>query len=169
MISIVGNTGQVLDRGLKQMEELIDRSLTEVRLRVEPKVELESVNLLLLVDQIVLTAGIEARSKNQTLKIQIDPKLVIEADRQLIYPAISNLMQNAIKYTHKGGEIQIRSIPEGKNIVIEVEDECGGLTNTKVNLFKAFEQQSENRTGVGLGLTIAQRAKSSWQGMYLSN
>lgn len=153
-----GNTGQVLDRGLKRMEELIDRSLTEVRLRVEPKVLPESVNLLLLVDQIVSTAEIEARIKNQTLNIQIDPKLAVEADRQLIYSAVSNLIQNALKYTHDGGKIQVRGFIDKDNVIIEVEDECGGLSDTTADLFKAFEQHNENRTGLGLGLTIAQQA-----------
>ena len=153
-----GNTGQVLDRGLERMEELIDRAMTEVRLRVEPKVVSESVNLLLLVDQIVATAGIEAKSKNQTLEIKINSEFFIEADRQLIYSAISNLIQNAIKYTRDGGQIQIRSLVHGQNVIIEVEDECGGISNTKADLFKAFEQENENRTGLGLGLTIARRA-----------
>ncbi len=153
-----GNTGQVLDRGLQRMEELIGRALTEVRLRVEPKVIPESVNLLLLVDQIVLTAGFEARSKNQTLDIKINPEFFVKADRQLMYSAVSNLIQNAIKYTCDGGLIQVRSVINKENVIIEVEDECGGLPNTKVDLFKAFEQQNENRTGLGLGLTIAQRA-----------
>lgn len=153
-----GSTGHVLDRGLVRMEGLIDRAITEVRLRVEPKVEYESVNLLLLVDQIVATAGVEAKLKHQTLEIKINSEFFIQVDRQLIYSAISNLIQNAIKYTCDGGEIQIRSLVQGENVIIEVEDECGGISNTKVDLFKAFEQQNENRTGLGLGLTIARRA-----------
>ncbi len=47
----------------------------------------------------------------------------------------------------------------GENIVVEVEDECGGLAaNAETELFKPFEQQNENREGLGLGLTIARRA-----------
>ncbi len=152
-----GNTGQVLNRGLNRMKELIDRSLSEVKLSVEPKVVPESVQLLMLVEQIVLTAKIEARSKNQILKIEIDSDLVIQVDRQLFYSALSNLIQNALKYTRDGGVIQVRSRSDRQVVVIEIEDECGGLSNTKADLFKAFEQQNANRTGLGLGLTIAQR------------
>ena len=159
-----GNTGKVLNNGLKRIEDLIERSLTEVRLRVEPKVLSESVNLLLLVNQIIVTAEIQAQARNQTLEIQIDPMLVIEADRQLIYSAISNLIQNALKYTRDGGKIQVRSFVEAETVLIEVEDECGGLPNSKVDFFKAFEQQNVDRTGLGLGLTIAQRAIKLNQG-----
>ena len=41
--------------------------------------------------------------------------------------AILNLVQNALKYLRDGGEIQVRGQVEEENVVIEVEDECGGL------------------------------------------
>lgn len=106
----------------------------------------------------MVTVEIEAKSKNQTLEINIDPTLVAEADQQLVYSAVSNLIQNALKYTHPGGKIQIRGAFADSNIVIEVEDECGGLSDRASELFKPFEQQHENRKGLGLGLTIAQNA-----------
>lgn len=153
-----GSVGVVLDKGLKRIEELIDRSLTEVRMKVDPNVRLERIQLFQLVDQIVVTGEIEARAKNQTLQIKVDPSLVIEGDQQLIYSAVSNLIQNALKFTRHGGTIQVRGSSFQDNIALEVEDECGGLTDEKINLFKPFEQQNENRQGLGLGLTIAQRA-----------
>ncbi|MDZ4660745.1 MAG: HAMP domain-containing sensor histidine kinase [Pseudomonadota bacterium] len=153
-----GNTGQVLERGLKRISELIDRSLTEVRMRVDPKVHIESAHLFQLVDHILLTAEIEAKSRNQTLETRIDPTLVVHADQQLLHSALSNLIQNALKYTHDGGKIQVRGNLVGENIIIEVEDEYGGLSpNAETDLFKPFEQQNWNRKGLGLGLTIAQR------------
>lgn len=154
-----GSTGQIVDRGLKRLNELIDRSLTEVRLKVEPNIIAESSYLLQVVDQIVLTAKIEAHSRNQTLDVQISPALKFEADQQLFHSALTNLIQNALKYTHDGGKIHVRGNLVGENIVVEVEDECGGLSpNAETELFKPFEQQNENREGLGLGLTIARRA-----------
>ncbi len=79
----------------------------------------------------MVTVEIEAKSKNQTLEINIDPTLVAEADQQLVYSAVSNLIQNALKYTHPGGKIQIRGAFADSNIVIEVEDECGGLSDCR--------------------------------------
>jgi len=153
-----GNTGKLLDKGLHRIEELVDRSLTEVRLRIDPKIHAESAHLLQLVDQIISTAEIEARLKTQTFEVQIDPNLIIVADQQLMFSALSNLIQNAIKYSHHGAKIQVRGKSHGERIVFEVEDECGGLSDSTVSLFKPFEQQHENRNGLGLGLTIAQRA-----------
>jgi hypothetical protein len=159
VVGFGGSTGQVLDRGLKHIQELIDRSLTEVRLRVDPKVHTEPAFLLQLVDQIAVTADVEAQAKNQKLEIRIDPTLVIEADPYLLYSALSNIIQNAIKYTHAGGLIQVRGNLVGDKAIIEVEDQCGGLRSAApIDLFQAFEQQHKDRDGIGLGLTIAHRA-----------
>ena len=163
-VGFEGSTGKVLDRGLKRFEELIDRSLTEVRLRVDPKINSQSALLSQVVDQIVLTAQVDASARNQILDIQIDPALKVVADLQLLHSAIANLIQNAIKYTRKGGKIQVRGSLVNHQIVIEVEDECGGLAANSIDLFKPYVQQNNDRKGVGLGLTIAQRAIELNQG-----
>lgn len=153
-----GSTGLIFENGLKRLGELIDRSLTEVRLRVDPSVHNQSVNLIHIIDQLVEIAVIDARAKNQLLDIQVDATLVAQADEQLVYSAVSNLIQNAIKFTRDGGVIKIRGFLDLNNIVIEVEDECGGLPDRASDLFKPFEQQHKDRKGLGLGLTIAQKA-----------
>ena len=157
LVGFGGSTGQVFNNGLKRIEELIDRSLTEVRLRVDPKVHPEPIYLLQLVDQIVVTAGIQAGLKHQKIEVQVDPTLVFDADQPLFYSALSNLIQNALKYTHEGGKVQVRGKLVGDRVIVEVEDECGGLP-PNVDLFKSFEQRHGDRSGLGLGLTIVKRA-----------
>jgi signal transduction histidine kinase len=154
-----GSTGQVLDRALKRLQELIDRSLAEVRLRVDPQVHREKISFFQLIDQVVVAAEVESALKRPRLEIEIDPALEILADQYLLFSAVSNLVQNAIKYTIPGGTIHIRGRASGNQTIIEVEDECGGLgSRTPDDLFKPFEQHHKNREGLGLGLTIAQRA-----------
>lgn len=154
-----GSVGQVLDRALKRQNELIDRSLAEVRLRVDPKVHKEIAPFLHLVDQLMVAAEVETRQKNQILKVDIAPGLEIDADQYLLFSAVSNLVQNAIKYSCAGGVIRLRAYGVADQTIIEVEDQCGGLNSaTPSDLFKPFEQQHQNREGLGLGLTIAHRA-----------
>ena len=154
-----GSIGQVLDRALKRQEELIDRSLAEVRLRVDPKVYKEMGSFLELIDQMLVTADVETRLRNQILKIDVEPGLEVEADQYLLFSAVSNLVQNAIKYSCKGGMIRLSAHRIGEQAVIEVEDQCGGLSSTSPSeLFKPFEQQHKNREGLGLGLAISHRA-----------
>lgn len=80
--------------------------------------------------------------------------------QQPFYSALSNLIQNAFKYTLIGGKIKISGNIVDQNTVIEVEDECRDLLpeTTAEILFKPFEQQHDDRSGLGLGLTIAQKA-----------
>jgi signal transduction histidine kinase len=101
-----GSIGQVLDRALKRQQELIDRSLAEVRLRLDPKVHKETASLLQVIEQLMVTAEVEASQKDQTTKIEVDPGLKVEADQYLLYSAVSNLVQNAIKYSCRGGRFE---------------------------------------------------------------
>jgi signal transduction histidine kinase len=126
---------------------------------VRPALDIQDINLLLLVDQLLVTTNMEAKARRQIIEVHISSDLNIKADLQFFHSAISNLIQNALKYTHDGGKIQIRAKTIDEEIVIEVEDECGGLTgNAPEDLFKSYEQQNENRKGLGLGLNIARKA-----------
>jgi signal transduction histidine kinase len=164
-VGFSGSTGKVLDRSLKRLDELIGRSLTQVKLRSGAVLQLKETNLLLLVDEILVTANIEAKFKSLAIETDIDPDLYVNVDSQLFHSAISNLIQNALKYSRAGGRIQIRGHQVDEKVVIEVEDECGGLkTDTAENLFEPFEQQNDDRKGLGLGLTIARKAIELHQG-----
>jgi hypothetical protein len=90
-VGIAGNTGQILEKNLMLMEKLIGRSLTEVKLgRAETTRNLQQTHLLLLVDQILITASVEAKAKDQHFDLQITPTLVFEADPQFLHSALSN-------------------------------------------------------------------------------
>lgn len=159
IVALKGSISQVVERSLRRIEELIDRSLTEVRLRVDPEVRVESGHLSQVVDQILATAIVEARQRNLKIEVEIDPALTFEVDQQAFHSALSNLIQNAIKFTKVGGRILLRGSVQNEEIVIEVQDECGWLKgNSAEDLFKPFMQKNQNRKGLGLGLTIAKRA-----------
>jgi signal transduction histidine kinase len=91
----------------------------------------------------------------------VPPEAGIDADRQLIAAALANLLQNAFKFSRPGGHVVVRTdnaTAEGR-VLIEVEDECGGLPEgNDENLFRPFEQHGGDRTGLGLGLTIARES-----------
>lgn len=159
-VGLSGNVGQVMERSLKRMEELIARSLAEVKLLAgKPVLDIQNINLLLLLDQLIVTANVEAKARRQILEVHINPDLNVKADAQYFDSAVSNLIQNAMKYTRDGGQIQIRAYSMGDDVIVEVEDECGGLlVNEPEDLFKPFVQNNENRKGLGLGLSLARKA-----------
>jgi signal transduction histidine kinase len=67
-------------------------------------------------------------------------------------------MQNAFKFSHRGGHVFLRTSATEQRVRIEIEDECGGLPPGKVDdFFGAFRQGGDNRSGLGLGLYISRQ------------
>jgi signal transduction histidine kinase len=154
-----GSTARVLEENLSRMRNLIDRSLSEIRMRTDPVIISTRFNLLELIDQIILTAQTEARIKKQILSLELTQDIFLETDRYLLLSAIANLVQNAIKYSKFEGRIILRAGIVDKEAVIEIEDECGGLKSGEAeNIFKPFVSSNTKSQGLGLGLTISRRA-----------
>jgi signal transduction histidine kinase len=70
---------------------------------------------------------------------------------------VVNLLQNALKFTHPHTTVTLRVGASAERVLIEIEDECGGLPGGTTNdeLFRPFEQRSADRTGLGLGLAFS--------------
>ena len=154
-----GNTSKLLNRSLQSMKMLIDSALLAVRLKMEPVPHLEWLKVLDVVSDVEVTSASEARRHEIAFRVEVSPDLSVFADRQHFTSALANLTQNAVKFSHQGGTVTVRTIQEGEDVAIEIEDECGGLPEAKLkDLFKPFEQMDENKSGLGLGLTISRRA-----------
>jgi signal transduction histidine kinase len=165
LVGTGGSTAAVLEANLVRMRHMIDRSLTEVRLRADSDLLIEHFRLFDLFEQIAITARLDAGKKNQTLEIDVELDLEVAADRQILVSAVSNLVQNAIKYTKRGGTIHLRGKLAAERVLIEVEDQCGGLVDEKIKaLFEPFTQYNEDRSGLGLGLAITKKAVHLSQG-----
>lgn len=158
-VSIKGNTGGLLNSSLTRMAQLIDTALTNVRLELEPEAELVRLRVFEVIGEVEVTAAYQARMRDLDLCIQTSNNVEVVVDRQLFISALSNLIQNALKFTHPNGKVYIRTIETEDRVLIEVEDECGGLPEGKIEeLFTPGVQSGTDRTGVGLGLAIARRA-----------
>ena len=154
-----GWTSDALDRSLTLMGTLIDRSLAEVRLQTEAPSLAERFRLADAVDQIRETVRREVESRDLKLGVEIDRELEVEADRQFLMSVVSSLVQNALQYTQRGSRVSLRARCTDGRLVIEVEDECGGWPQGKVDeVFLPFVRGRANRPGAGLTLSIAKRA-----------
>ena len=77
----------------------------------------------------------------------------------LLGSAVTNLLNNAFKYTKPGGRVVLSAQQDHGSVLIAVQDECGGFPERKGNEFRAFaDRRGRDRTGLGLGLSIARRA-----------
>jgi signal transduction histidine kinase len=95
----------------------------------------------------------------------VDHALVVLADRQILAAAVFNLLQNAFKFTRAHSSVRLRASATSTRVLVEVEDECGGLPPGKMeDLLRPFEQRGHDRTGVGLGLSICFKAVKAMDG-----
>ena len=158
-VSVGGSTGALLERSLKGLNDLIDRSLAEVRLQSTVQ-RRETILLAQFVEEVEIGATIEAKARGQHLTVEpAEYGVAIDADRQLLAAAIANLLQNAFKFTHAPGHVWLRTRATADRVFIDIEDECGGLSPGKAEmLFRPFQQGSTDRSGLGLGLSISRKA-----------
>jgi signal transduction histidine kinase len=159
-VAVTGATGSVLARSLMGLRDVIDRSLAEVRLGAGLDAHPESINVSDFVQELQVAAAMDAKSRHVAFVVApIDHALTVDADRQMLGSAVSNLLQNAFKFSRRDGTVSITVRATSDRILIAVEDECGGLLEGQVeDLFRPFEQKNSNRTGLGLGLSISRRA-----------
>jgi len=99
-----------------------------------------------------------AEAKQQTIECHIESNLPeVAADGPRVAQVLSNLVSNAIKFSHQGGKIVVSAREQDSSIVVCVSDDGPGIP--RENLSKVFDRywQSEEtkRAGVGLGLAIA--------------
>ncbi|HXU90729.1 MAG TPA: HAMP domain-containing sensor histidine kinase, partial [Methylomirabilota bacterium] len=119
----------------------------------------ERINVAQFIGDVQVATALEATARNlEFIVAPIEDGLVIEGDRQILASAVANLLQNALKFTRPHGRVSLAAHSEIDRILIEVEDECGGLSEGKAEqMFRPFEQLGAERTGVGLGLPLSRR------------
>ena len=87
-------------------------------------------------------------------KVDVPPFL---ADRDLLFQAIVNLLDNAVKYTPGGGRIRISTVLDGQEVVISVADNGPGIAEReRANVTRHFYRidDGRNKEGTGLGLSL---------------
>ncbi len=160
-----GSTGAVHDRSLLRMQSLIDRSLADVRVSSGMQ-NLEVVPVWEALEEAEVTGSMSAQTRAITLIVKaIDPKVEVMADRQILAAMIANLLQNAFKFSPRASTVRLQAVCSANRVLIEVEDQCGGLPPGKTeSLLRPFSQQGADRSGLGLGLSICLKAAHAMAG-----
>jgi signal transduction histidine kinase len=146
----------VLHRSLAGARDLIARSLAEVRL-TQGIWNRDRFPVAAFIDELASAATLAANARGIKLKVMpVEAEVAIEADRQVLTAVVMNVLQNAFKFTRPNTTVTLRVGASAERVLIEVQDECGGLPGGDVNeMFHPFEQRSANRTGMGLGLAFS--------------
>jgi len=157
-VGVAGSTGSVLGRSLSGMRELIARSLDEVRL-AQVIANRRPMPVAKFIEDVGAAAMLEARARSITLIVPagVPEDLTINADQPVLAAMVGNLLQNAFKFTRPGTTVTLRVSALEKRVLIEVEDECGGLPGLGEvkDAPASFEQRGSDRTGLGIGLAFS--------------
>jgi signal transduction histidine kinase len=159
-LSVNGATGSILGRCLQGLDKLIASSIEDVRTLGQNSIILDSFSLSEFIAEIYAAASLSKGANGCSFNApQVDPDLAINGTRDLLMAAVANLLQNAFKFTQPHTEVFLTAYAAGDRIIIDVKDHCGGLgIGVAESMFLPFSQSGENRTGIGLGLTIAKQS-----------
>jgi signal transduction histidine kinase len=158
-LAIGGSTAGLVKRSLASLSGLLDQSISGVRSNAAHLTS-ETFSVAALVAEATLTASLYARASGCTLVSPVvDAQLAVSGNRVLLTAALVNLLQNAFKFTRAHTEIVLTAYACDDRVLIEVQDRCGGLpTGAAESLFRPFKQSGPDKSGLGLGLSIARRS-----------
>ena len=124
------------------------------------KMDLQSFDIIQLIQEVAETLEIQANEKNISLKfVKEYPETIVNADKTKISQVLTNLINNSINYGKEGGETLFRIYQLDNIITVEVADNGPGIEEKQLpRLFERFYRVEKSRNrhegGSGLGLAI---------------
>jgi two-component system phosphate regulon sensor histidine kinase PhoR len=161
-----GTASRFLDIAIKHTDKLTSIIEDLLKLsRVEQDADkgamkLEKASVCEPVRSVVKFMETLAHEKNIQIITDCDPSLEIEINRQLFEQALSNLLDNAIKYSEKGSEVCVTAHKSNHEALIEVKDKGCGIPRDQLprifeRFFRVDRARARDTGGAGLGLSIA--------------
>ncbi len=151
---------QMIQNDVNRGTQILENLLLLARLDPEHAEQLpkQQVNLKVLVQKVLQALQPFAQEKQIHWNLKLEDA-VIEANAELIFSCIRNLVDNAIRYTPMQGQVEIRTIVEGQNLQLMIENSGEGIQEEVVQrLGERFYRALGTRTqGSGLGLSICQK------------
>ena len=181
LTAIKGFTETLLDEADKKSQEylgiirrhtdrliaMVNDLLTLSELEEKPQLALEELNVQDIIINVLAIYDPRVRAKGLSLEARISP-VTIKGDAFKLEQLLTNLMDNALKYTEKGG-ITVESELKGSNALITVTDTGIGIPREDLSrIFERFyvvdKSRSRSMGGTGLGLSIAKHIASLHKG-----
>lgn len=154
------NTVEV-DSALSEADRLLSTFSALLRIaRVESdtnRVEFIQVTLGSLIQDVVELYDPLAEEKSQRIVQRVEPDIIVHGDRDLLFQAVANLLDNAIKYSPKGAAINVELKFQTKMATLTIADNGPGVPESEYDsIFQRFSRLEASRTtpGDGLGLSL---------------
>jgi signal transduction histidine kinase len=152
--AVIGDTIADLDAVLRMFSSLTRIAQIESRAR---KDAFRTVNLVEVASEVVELYDAAAEQDGTRLTVAGDREVLVTGDRDLIFDAIANLVDNAIKHGRAGGQVVVSNETLDGKAVISIADDGPGIpTDEYEHVFKRFYRLEHSRytPGNGLGLSL---------------
>jgi signal transduction histidine kinase len=150
----------MMERQVRQLARLVD-DLLDISRITSGKIDLrtEPVDLTEIVRQVAETSRPILTERKQRLVLEVPNELIhVRGDPARLTQVVSNLLQNAIRYTDAGGRIALSCYSDGGNAVLRVADNGRGIPpELLTRIFDMFVQHTPTNDGLGLGLTLVKQ------------
>lgn len=120
--------------------------------------EFKTINFSIMIKEACDLFAPLAEDKNIKFHQTIEEQIFIAADIKMLQRAISNLLDNAIKYTPENGEVRVFGFKKNEQVILKIEDTGIGIAPEYFEkIFERFYRAESSRTsiGTGLGLSLA--------------
>jgi signal transduction histidine kinase len=118
-------------------------------------------NVAACVEEAVQLAAKQGEQKGIAIHSDIDHKIGVLADKEMLSLVLRNLLSNAVKFTGRGGSVHIGAASDGAMVTLSIRDSGIGIDEERGNsLFHGIQQASsgtEGEKGTGLGLYLAEK------------
>ena len=155
---------EVIDRNARAQVQLIDDLLDLSRIITgKIRLDLQQISLLTVIEAAVDSARPAADAKDIRLKILLDQvRATVNADGARLQQVVWNLLTNAIKFTPRGGQVQVLLQRVNSHLELSVSDTGIGIPASFLpHVFDRFSQRDSSTTrvfgGLGLGLAISKQ------------
>lgn len=151
---VILNEAEKMERIISDMLDLSQMEAGKYRLHIEPF----SIGRIIRYELNKFAPIIEKNCLNLSVDLQ-DEQITMLGDSLRIEQVLSNLINNAVRYTPPGGNIGIRVITENKLVRFEIENDCQGITKDELNriwedFYRIEQSRSRDLGGTGLGLSV---------------
>jgi two-component system sensor histidine kinase SenX3 len=111
----------------------------------------------------------EAERKDIGIAISLDKDLFVRGDRAQLHAAVSNLVENAVRYSPDGSKVTVSAVEDDDSVRISIADRGVGISTEELDrIFERFYRvdpaRARNTGGTGLGLSIVKHVAASHGG-----
>ena len=151
----------IIEKEGQKMSKLVSQLLTLARMeRGRQKLNIENINLSELLEMIIETQTLSAKTKNIKFVTKIIPEIYANIDEMMIMRVFTNLISNAISYGKQNGTVTVELFLQKNRIVSKISDDGIGILEDKLDkIWLRFYQvdPSKNGDNSGLGLSMVKK------------